>query len=157
MSVLKVGDQAPPFDVKSSDGRELKLTDFRGKRNVVLYFYPRDFTRVCTAQVCGFRDMYDELVGKDTEVIGVSLDSGSSHTKFAEQYKVPFPLVADEDKSLAKAYGVIGALRGLLGLVKRVTYIIDKQGKIAGVFHAELSADTHFDGVKQTLAKLTTA
>ena len=152
--VLKVGQQAPAFDVTSSDGKRIRLEDFRGKKNVVLYFYPRDFTRVCTKETCGFRDMYEELMGKDTEVIGVSLDSDDSHKKFATEYKVPFPLIADKDRSLAKSYEAIGPLRGLIGIVKRVTYVIDKQGNLAEILHAELNADTHVNGVKAALAKL---
>ena len=153
-AMLKVGDEAPSFEATASDGRKLRLADFRGKKNVVLYFYPRDFTRVCTAEVCGFRDMYADLASKDTEVIGVSLDSDESHQRFAAEHRVPFPLVADGDKSLARAYGAIGTVRGILGLAKRITFVVDKQGRIAGVFHAELSAAAHFDGVQTTLSKL---
>jgi thioredoxin-dependent peroxiredoxin len=157
--MLKVGQEAPAFDVQASDGKRIRLEDFRGKRNVVLYFYPKDFypkdfTRVCTTETCGFRDMYQELMGKDTEVIGVSLDSDESHNKFAAANRVPFPLIADKDRTLAKSYEAIGPLRGLIGIVKRVTFVIDKQGKIAEILQAELNADTHLDGVRAALAKL---
>jgi peroxiredoxin Q/BCP len=148
------GQDAPPFEVVASDGRKLKLEDFRGKKNVVLYFYPKDFTPICTKETCGFRDMYDELTGKDTEVIGVSLDSDESHRKFAEHHKVPFPLVADRNKELAKAYGAYGGLRAVLGNAKRITFVIDKKGKIAAVFESELRAGKHLDGVRETLARL---
>ncbi len=153
--MLKVGQQAPAFDVTASDGKRLRLEDFRGKKNVVLYFYPRDFTRVCTAEACGFRDMYDDMVvSQDTEIIGVSLDSDDSHKRFATEHKVVFPLVADTDRSLARAYEAIGPLRGLLGIVKRVTFVIDKKGAIAAVLESELSADAHLNGVKAALARL---
>jgi|SRR5580658_7158838 peroxiredoxin Q/BCP len=152
--VLKVGQQAPAFDVSASDGKRIQLEDFRGKKNVVLYFYPRDFTRVCTQEACGFRDMYEELRGQDAEVIGVSLDSDDSHKKFAVEFKLPFPLVADKNRSIAKSYEVIDLFRGLLGIVKRITFVIDKQGNIAQIFHAELSADAHLEGVRVALAKL---
>jgi len=155
--VLKIGDVAPPFDAESSDGKRVRLADYAGKKCVVLFFYPKDFTRVCTAEVCGFRDMYEELVGKDTEIIGVSLDSADSHKRFAQKNNVPYPLVADTDKVLARAYGAAGTLRGILGLARRITYVIDKAGKIAGIFEAELNADTHLGGVKATLAKLGSA
>src|SRR5262245_9920744 len=151
---LKVGDQAPPFDVKASDGRRVALADLVGKKNVVLYFYPKDFTMVCTAEACGFRDMYDDLVADDTEVIGVSVQDDESHGKFAARYRVPFPLVADIDKSLAKLYEAVGGVRSLFGVTKRVTYVIDKQGKIAGVFDSELRAGVHLDGVKDTIKRL---
>ena len=80
--------QAPDFDVISSDGRALKSADFRGKKNVVLYFYPQDFTAVCTRETCGFRDMYEDLKSQDTEVIGVSFDDDESHEKFRKEYNV---------------------------------------------------------------------
>lgn len=152
--MLKVGDQAPPFDAATSEGKRVTLAEYKGKKNVVLFFYPRDFTRVCTAEVCGFRDMYEDLAGKDTEVIGVSLDSAESHQRFAQENKVPYPLVADTDKSLAKAYGAVGMLRGIIGLAKRITFVIDKGGAIAGVFEGELNADTHLNGVRETLGRL---
>jgi peroxiredoxin Q/BCP len=152
--MLQVGQQAPAFDAVASDGRRVTLEGFRGKKNVVLYFYPRDFTRGCTVEACSFRDMYEDLVSRDTEVIGVSLDSNDSHEKFAAKHKVPFPLVADADRSLAKSYEAIGALRGLLGIVKRITFVIDKRGKIAAILASEISIDKHVSGVQAALAKL---
>jgi thioredoxin-dependent peroxiredoxin len=154
--MLKVGQQAPAFDVTASDGKRIRLEDFRGKKNVVLYFYPKDFTRVCTTETCGFRDMYEDLVTtKDTEVIGVSLDSDDSHKRFAAEHRVPFPLIADKDRTLAKSYEAIGPLRGLIGIVKRVTFVIDKQGTIAAILQSELNADTHLEGVTAAVSKLT--
>jgi thioredoxin-dependent peroxiredoxin len=155
-SGLAVGDLAPDFDVVAHDGRRLKLSDYREKKNVVLYFYPKDFTLVCTREACGFRDMYDELLSKETEVIGVSVDDNASHEKFAQKHGVPFPLVADTEKKLAKSYGAVSKLRDLLGgATARVTYIIDKQGKIAGVFTSDILASQHLNGVKKTVAGLT--
>lgn len=151
---LSVGSPAPEFEVTSSDGRPLKLADFRGKKNVVLYFYPQDFTTVCTRETCGFRDMYEDLKSKDTEVIGVSFDDDASHEKFREKHNVPFALVADTNKALADQYGAKSVLTSLFGKASRVTYVIDKNGKIAGVFKAELSASKHLDGVRDCLAKL---
>ena len=152
--MLKVGQDAPPFEVKASNGTTVNLADYRGQKNVVLFFYPKDFTKVCTAEVCGFRDMYQDLVGKETEVIGVSLDSDASHEKFATQNKVPYPLVADKDRQLAKAYEAVGGLGGLLGMTKRVTYLIDKSGKIAGVFDGLFDENPHLGGVRDAVAKL---
>jgi peroxiredoxin Q/BCP len=152
--LLSVGQEAPPFEVVATGGKTLKLADYRGKKNVVLFFYPKDFTRVCTAEVCGFRDMYEDLVGKDTEVIGVSLDSDASHEKFATKHNVPYPLVADKGRTLARSYQAIGGLGGLIGITKRVTYLIDKEGKIRGAFDGTFDADVHLGGVKDALAKL---
>src|SRR5436853_7908260 len=152
---LKVGQTAPDFSVKASDGRGLKLADFRGKKNVVVYFYPADFTMVCTKEVCGFRDAYSDLKTKDTEVIGISVDNDDKHKKFAEKYQVPFALVSDPERKIAGEYDATGGLIGLIGRkARRVTYVIDKQGTIAGVFQGELSADKHVEGAKSVIAKL---
>jgi len=151
---LTIGQQAPDFEVVTSGGKKLKLSDFKGKKNVVLYFYPGDFTPVCTKETCGFRDIYDDLASKDTEIIGISVDSDESHRKFAEKYNVPFELVSDEKKEIAKAYGATGFLRDILGKLARKTFVIDKQGSIAGVLAAELSASKHIDGVREILARL---
>ena len=152
---LRVGEKAPEFDVVSSSGKSLKLRDFAGKKNVVLYFYPGDFTPICTKETCGFRDMMGELESADTEVIGVSVDSNESHEKFAAEYKVPFALVSDADRKLAKSYGATSLLGNLLGKSGRATFLIDKNGMIAGVFQAELSAAKHVDGIKAAIKKLT--
>jgi peroxiredoxin Q/BCP len=151
---LRIGQKAPDFDVTSSSGAQLKLADFIGKKNVVLYFYPADFTLVCTRETCGFRDAYEELAGKDTEVIGVSLDSDASHRKFAEKYQVPFALVSDENKALTKSYDAAGLLGKLMGTTGRVTYVIDKKGEIAGLFDSRLMANKHVDGVRELIGKL---
>jgi peroxiredoxin Q/BCP len=150
----KVGDAAPPFEVISSEGKRVRLGDYSGKKNVVLYFYPKDFTPVCTAEACGFRDMYDSLLSQDTEVIGVSMDSDASHKDFATKHQVPFPLVSDPDGILARSYGATSTLMGLMGMTKRITFVIDKQGKIAGVFDSAFRANQHLDGVKKTLSAL---
>src|SRR5258706_15527782 len=107
---LRVGQKAPDFDLTSSAGDRLRLSDFRGKKNVVLYFYPHDFTPVCTRETCGFRDMMSELAGKDTEVIGVSFDDDASHEAFRKEHSVPFALVADTQRALAKTYEATGLL-----------------------------------------------
>jgi len=151
---LAIGTQAPDFEVTSSDGRALKLADFRGKKNVVIYFYPQDFTGVCTRETCGFRDMYEDLKSKDTEVIGVSFDDDTSHEKFRKEYNVEFALVADTNKDLARKFEATSLLGKIIGKAARVTYVIDKNGKIAGFFKAELSAGTHVNGVRDLLAKL---
>ncbi len=151
---LRVGQKAPEFEVVTAEGKSLKLSDFVGKKNVVLYFYPADFTLVCTRETCGFRDAYEELSSKDTEVIGVSVDSDESHRKFAAEHEVPFPLVADESFALAKKFEATSMLRNLLKKAARITYVIDKKGEIAGVFKSELSAGHHVEGVRELVKKL---
>jgi thioredoxin-dependent peroxiredoxin len=151
---LRVGDKAPDFDVVSSAGKALKLAELEGKKNVVLYFYPGDFTPICTKETCGFQEMYADLASKDTEVIGVSVDSDASHEKFAKEYKVAFALVSDAKRDLARRYGATSFLRDIIGKTARKTFVIDKQGRIAGIFEGELSASKHVDGVKALIGKL---
>ena len=154
---LRVGQKAPDFDVTSSWGKRLRLADFAGKKNLVLYFYPGDFTPVCTKETCGFNALFDELAAEDTEVVGVSVDSDDSHRKFSEKYGLKFDLVSDGDKELAKKYEATSFLRDILGKTGRVTYVIDKKGEIAGVFQGELSAKKHVDGARDLIRKIRTA
>jgi thioredoxin-dependent peroxiredoxin len=151
--LLKVGQAAPDFDVVAHSGQRLRLADQRGK-NVVLYFYPKDFTMICTAEACGFRDMYEEIAKHGAEVIGISLDTDESHRKFAEKNHIQFPLVSDRDKSITRNYGALSSIRSFLGLAKRLTYVIDKSGTIAGVFEGELSANPHLRGARELLLRL---
>jgi thioredoxin-dependent peroxiredoxin len=124
---LQVGMDAPAFTAKDSDGNTISLSDLAGK-TVVLYFYPKDDTPGCTKQAQSFRDNYTQYQGKDMVVLGVSRDDEASHKQFQEKYGLPFQLLADKDGTITKAYDVDGG-----GYAKRVTYIIDSNGKIAHV------------------------
>jgi len=149
--VLAIGDSAPDFEGVDQNGRHVTLAELSKESGVVLYFYPKDFTPVCTAQACTFRDAHAELAAQGIQVVGVSADDTSSHAKFAEKHRVPYTLLSDPDKKIQKAYEA----RQILGLLpKRVTYVIDKNGLIAGVFKAELNASKHVDGVKDLVRKL---
>jgi thioredoxin-dependent peroxiredoxin len=151
LSVLSIGDTAPDFDGVDQSGQHVTLDGLVKESAVVLYFYPKDFTPVCTAQACLFRDTEAELAAEGVRVVGVSGDDTASHVKFAAAHKVPYPLLSDPDKRIQKAYEA----RQLLGLLtKRVTYVIDKQKKIRGVFHHELSAQKHVDAVRKVIASL---
>lgn len=152
--MVAAGEMAPDFDVTSSAGERIKLSDFRGKKNVVLFFYPGDFTPVCTKEACSFRDNYDTLRSGDTEIIGVSADSDESHRKFSATYRLEYPLIADEEKTLAKRFGATGLLTSLIGRVSRTTVVIDKTGRIADVIKGELSANVHVEGAARALASL---
>lgn len=154
---LRVGDKAPDFEVvgyQAGAKRRVVLSELLASHNVVLYFYPRDFTPVCTREACGFRDAYEELKSHGAEVIGVSVDDDTTHGRFAERHKLPFVLVADKDKSLARAYGALSLLRNLFGSSARLTYVIDKQGRINAVFDSELLASKHVDGARAAVARL---
>lgn len=142
----------PDFEREAHDGSRIRLSELKGKQ-VVLYFYPKDFTSVCTKETCGFRDLLAEFQGGDTMIIGVSSDSLATHRSFADEYKVNFPLLADEDHSLAKLYGIYGGIRSLFGVAKRVTFVIDREGRLVSEIASELSADKHIEGVRAALAK----
>ena len=145
-TLLKAGTSAPDFTTTSSTGDEIRLSDYRGKNFVILYFYPKDFTAGCTEQACAFRDASDTLKRCDAVIIGVSRDDASSHARFASQYNLPFILVSDPDKSLSRAYGAQW-LGGLVPWVKRVTYVIDKQGIILVVLHHEFAMHQDVDDI----------
>ena len=130
-NTVNVGDKAPDFEGPTSDGSRLGLKDFLGKKNVVLYFYPKDDTPGCTKEACSFRDNLKSVREIGAEVIGVSLDSVESHKKFADKYNLPFPLISDKEKRIATAYGV---MKDTGTSASRVTFIIDKSGRIAKVF-----------------------
>jgi thioredoxin-dependent peroxiredoxin len=107
---------------------------------------------VCTRETCGFRDLLAELGGADTVILGISSDSLESHRRFATEYGVKFQLLADEDHALAKLYGAYGGLRSLIGMAKRVTYVIGRDGRLLSEIASELSAAKHVDGVRNALA-----
>jgi len=134
-TTLKAGDKAPDFTSKDQNGEEVSLAIFKGK-TVILYFYPKDDTPGCTAEACDFRDNYQSLIGKGYEVVGVSTDDSKSHKKFETKYSLPFPLIADEDRSINEAYGV-WAEKNMYGKkymgTARTTFIIDADGIIKQV------------------------
>ncbi len=137
---LTVGTDAPAFTTKDTNGNVVSLSDFAGK-TVVLYFYPKDDTPGCTKQACSFRDAQAEYQNKDVVVLGVSADDEVSHQAFTNKYNLNFPLLADTDQSLIKAFDVDGG-----GYAKRVTYVIDGNGKIVHV-DASVNTATHASDV----------
>ena len=140
MEGLAVGDQAPDFTLATQSGEQIRLSDFRGKRVVVLFFYPKNGTTLCTREACAFRDAYERFVTAGAVVIGVSADSVESHHTFAAQHRLPFHLGSDEDGALRQAFGVPKSFGVLPG---RVTYVIDRAGVVRLVFNAPLSASRH--------------
>ncbi|HEX4147534.1 MAG TPA: peroxiredoxin [Pirellulales bacterium] len=140
MSGIQTGDRAPQFTGTTQTGQQISLSDYLGKKAVVLYFYPKDNTSVCTAQACSFRDSYEDFAHAGAVVVGVSSDSVDSHRGFAEQQRLPFPLISDADGSLRKAFGVPRTLGLFPG---RVTYVIDREGIVRLVFNSALNAGRH--------------
>lgn len=134
---LKAGDPAPDFAAPATDGSVLRLEDFRG-RKLVLYFYPMDDTPGCTKQACSLRDSNAEIAARGAAILGVSAQGPESHQRFTEKFSLNFPLLADTDLTVAKAYGVAGSglgglLRSVVGVSERVTFIIDEKGQISHV------------------------
>ena len=148
--MLKEGDAAPEFATRDAEGKEVKLSDFRG-RKVVLYFYPKDDTPGCTKEACSFRDAFSEYEEKGIKVLGVSLDDEASHQAFASKYDLPFTLLSDTDHAVSEAYGVYGEQRWgdrtYMG-VARKTFLIDEEGKIKKVFD-KVNVEQHADEVMQ--------
>jgi peroxiredoxin Q/BCP len=153
---LTVGDPAPDFRLPSTEGREISLKEFRGKKNVVLYFYPKDDTPGCTKESCSFRDERPKFDKKEAVILGVSFDDLASHAKFVEKYKLPFMLLSDGDKKVATAYGVYKEKsmygRTYMG-IERSTFVIGKDGKIAQIYR-KVKVDGHSDEILEALSTL---
>lgn len=140
MKSIQAGDPAPAFTAHTHQDHPIALADFQDKNVVVLFFYPRDGTPVCTKEACAFRDAYEDFQQAGAVVIGVSSDSPERHQQFASSHRLPFLLIADQDGSLRKAFGVPKSLGLLPG---RVTYVIDRAGIVRHVFSSQFSADRH--------------
>lgn len=149
--MLKPGTPAPDFTATLDDGSTFTLSDCRGKKHVVLYFYPKDFTPGCTAQACSFRDNYGAIAAYDAIVIGVSGDSSSSHTSFREKHSLPFPLIPDSDGRLRDLYDAKGWIPWM---PPRVTYVIDKEGIIRAAMRHDFRVTAHVPEVIAALEKI---
>jgi peroxiredoxin Q/BCP len=148
---VKVGDKAPEFTLPSQMGDNVTLSEFFGKKNIVLYFYPKDESPGCTREACSFRDSYEELTNLGAEVIGVSGQSVESHKSFATHYGLPFILLSDKDNKVRELYGVPSTMGIIPG---RVTYIIDKHGVVRHIFSSQIQAERHVEEAKRTLMEL---
>jgi peroxiredoxin Q/BCP len=151
MAAVKVGDRAPEFTAPLQDGGTFDSAAVVGRKWLVLFFYPKDNTPVCTREACAFRDSYEKFQAAGAEVVGVSSDSAATHARFAEKHRLPFPIVADTDRRLRKLFGV----RNPLGVIPgRVTYVIDRAGIVRLAFSALFASDEH---VRQALAAIEAA
>jgi len=126
---LQEGQAAPDFTAKDDQGNTVNLKDFRGKKNVVLYFYPKDDTPGCTIEACNFRDDISKFQSQDTQILGVSFDDAASHQAFKTKFHLPFPLLVDTDKKIASLFEVQGDQ-----YAARDTIVIDKEGKVKKIF-----------------------
>lgn len=154
MTHLKSGDKAPSFSGIDQNGKKISISDFSGK-NLILYFYPKDNTPGCTAQACSLRDGYEELGSLGFQVVGVSPDSEKSHQNFIAKFSLPFPLIADTDKSIATAFGVYGEKmmygKPVMG-IHRTTFVIDGKGVITEVF-SKVDTKEHVKQIVERLKK----
>ena len=145
------GDVAPNFSLPAQDGRVVSLTDFLGKKNVVLYFYPKDFTIGCTAEARNFSENYEELMELNAEVVGVSSDTAESHSDFAEECHVKYPLLSDRGGRVREIYGI----KSSFGLIPgRVTFVIGSDGIVRHVFSSQISPKRHVAEAIESLKKL---
>ena len=150
---LSPGEPAPDFELTDQNGETVRLSALRGHSNIVLFFYPKDDTPVCTQEACMFRDNYDGMKDADAVVLGVSSDDAASHRSFAKKHELPFPLLSDPSGEVRKKFGVPNTLGVLPG---RVTFVIDKGGIVRHVTNSPLSAKKHVDEALAALARLST-
>ena len=154
MIEIKEGNKAPDFTALDEKGKKVKLSSFKGKKNVVLYFYPKDMTPGCTTQACDFRDHHKKF--KNTVILGVSIDSQERHQKFIEKYDLPFNLLADTEKKLAQKYGVWQEKKlygkTFMGIV-RTTFLIDKKGTVRKIF-PKVKVKIHIEEVLAELKEI---
>jgi thioredoxin-dependent peroxiredoxin len=148
---MKVGNKAPLFTLPDQNGTFVNLNDFIGKTKLVIYFYPKDESYGCTKEACSFRDSYEVFKEAGAEVIGISADDEASHRAFSANHKLPFILLSDKDKKVTNLYGV-GKTMGLFP--GRVTFIIDKQGIIRGIYSSQVNYDKHVDEALKVLKRI---
>jgi thioredoxin-dependent peroxiredoxin len=150
---IDIGSRLPPFELPDQDGSPVRFEDLLGKGPVVLFFYPKDETLVCTAEACSFRDAYEDFVAAGATVVGISSDDVQSHRRFADKHKLQYRLLADEGGRVRSQLGVPRTLFGLRD--GRVTYVLDKDGVVKHRFQAALKAQAHVDEAVKMVKTLT--
>lgn len=151
MPKVSVGEKAPVFSLPNQDGEIVSLSDYYKKNNIVLFFYPKDFSPGCTTQACHFRDNYEDFTDLGAEVIGISGDSVESHKKFLDEYLFPFQLLSDEGGKVRKGFG---SVKGFGFLPGRYTFIIDKEGIVRHIFTSETDMKKHIDEALRVLTRI---
>ena len=149
---IEVGSVVPSFSLKDQNGKDFDIDLVKGKKNLVIYFYPKDDTPGCTKEACSFRDQFDVFSSADALIIGISAQSVKSHLDFARKYRLNFTLLSDADNRVRKLFGVPTDLFGLLP--GRVTYIVNKEGKVVFVFNSQLKAEKHIEEALRILKEL---
>ena len=149
MSKITAGDTLPDFKLKNQHGELVNISDYIGKKNLVLFFYPKDDTPGCTREACSFRDHYEAFLDAGAEVIGISGQSVESHKNFAEKHNLKYQLLNDEKNKVRKQFGVPTNMFGLLP--GRVTYVADKTGKVIYIFNSQTQVEKHVEEALQAL------
>ena len=150
MDTIKVGSTVPEFMLKDQKGKEFDIKSVKGKHNLVIYFYPKDETPGCTAEACSFRDQFDIFKAQDAVIIGISGQSVASHMEFANKYHLNFTLLSDEGNVVRKLFGVPSTL----GMPGRVTYVVNKEGKVVFVFNSQFNAKKHIEEAMMALKEM---
>jgi len=148
--MLRIGDIAPEFELEDQSSNMINLSQLTNTGDLILYFYPADFSPVCTAEACAFRDSYEGIADIGTQIIGISPQSVSSHKRFSKTFSIPFPLLADQQKKVIRAYGVDGPMG--FG-VRRATYLIDSKRVIRNRVVSDFLVNSHLSLIKETLRK----
>ena len=150
-NTLKVGDKCPSFSLNNQKGEKIDISNIIGRKNILIYFYPKDETYGCTQQACSFRDAYDEFLEYDCEVFGISSDDKKSHDNFSNKHNLNFDILSDVNNEVRNMFGVP---RSLFGLVSgRVTYLVDKKGEIIWIFNSQINAKKHIEEALNFLKK----
>jgi len=152
MKKIEVGDQVPQFSLQDQNGKPFKLDSVLGKKNLVIYFYPKDDSPGCTKEACSFRDQFDVFRDEDAIIIGISGQSVASHLDFANKHHLNFTLLSDPGNKVRKLFGVPASLFGLLP--GRVTYIVNKKGEVVYIFNSQLQAQKHVQEALEILKKM---
>jgi peroxiredoxin Q/BCP len=150
---ISIGDTCPDFSLKNQSGEMINIKDYIGSKHVIIYFYPKDNTPGCTKEACSFRDAMQELNTLDGAVFGISADSVASHKKFADQFRLSFNLLSDVGNTVRKSFKVPANLFGLIP--GRVTYIVNKEGKIVHIINNQMNPDKHIEETIKTITSLT--
>ena len=151
METIGVGSTVPSFSLKDQNGQEFNLDSVKGKHNLVIYFYPKDDSPVCTKEACSFRDQFEVFKKQDALIIGISGQSVESHLEFAKKHQLNFTLLSDEGNKIRKLFGVPSSLLGIPG---RVTYIVNKEGKVVFVFNSQMNGEKHIEEALRILKDL---
>ena len=151
MTKIRIGDPAPKIPMSTHTGNQISLADYHGEHPVVVFFYPKDGTPICTKEACSFRDAYNDFTEAGAVVIGISSDSAEEHQSFAKTHKLPFLIVSDQDGTIRTAFGVAKTMGVLPG---RVTYVIDREGIVRHIFNSQFAAERHVQEALEVIRKL---